>query len=372
MTTGMEQAKTEPVCKKSRFRLSLRGLMVLVLIIGGGLGWIVYRARVQREAIAVIRRAGGDVNVNLDWTSNPAPRLRLKPPGPAWMRKHLGPEYFDTVTYVFYGEAKPERKPHGDAVLQAACKFPGLQELCVVHTDATDAGVENIGNLRRLKSLDFRINEDMTARAVKDFGLLTELRELRLASIPLEDKDLGFLRSLTKLERLSLAGRKFRVTGEWLENIRDLKTLQRLELYDMAITTQTLKPIEGLTNLWLLQLHNARIDSLDSLRPLTQLRILTLYGNPIDDDDLAVLKAMPGLYSLDLRKTKITDRGVAILATFPGLMDLQLDGTAITDAALIELAKFPKLRTVWLRDTKLSDEAIEAFRKAHPGILIRQ
>jgi hypothetical protein len=28
--------------------------MVLVLIIGGGLGWVIHRARVQREAVAAI------------------------------------------------------------------------------------------------------------------------------------------------------------------------------------------------------------------------------------------------------------------------------------------------------------------------------
>ncbi len=37
-------------------RFSVRGLIVLVLVIGAGLGWIVRSAQVQREAVAAIER----------------------------------------------------------------------------------------------------------------------------------------------------------------------------------------------------------------------------------------------------------------------------------------------------------------------------
>ena len=48
-------------------RLSVRGLMILVLILGGGLGWIVHRAKTQRVAVAAIEKAGGWVRY--DWES---------------------------------------------------------------------------------------------------------------------------------------------------------------------------------------------------------------------------------------------------------------------------------------------------------------
>ena len=35
--------------------------MALVLLLGGGLGWVVHCARVQRDAVSAIRRAGGNV-----------------------------------------------------------------------------------------------------------------------------------------------------------------------------------------------------------------------------------------------------------------------------------------------------------------------
>ena len=41
--------------------------MVLVLLLGGGSGWIVHSARVQREAVEAIRKDQGLVRYNWDW-----------------------------------------------------------------------------------------------------------------------------------------------------------------------------------------------------------------------------------------------------------------------------------------------------------------
>ena len=41
-----------------RLRLSVRAMLLLVLLIGGGLGWLIRGARIQREAVAEIKRKG--------------------------------------------------------------------------------------------------------------------------------------------------------------------------------------------------------------------------------------------------------------------------------------------------------------------------
>ena len=48
-----------------RLRVSLRALMIIVLVLGCGLGWVVRRAHVQRDAVAAIERCGG--RVWYDW-----------------------------------------------------------------------------------------------------------------------------------------------------------------------------------------------------------------------------------------------------------------------------------------------------------------
>ncbi len=59
-------------------RLSLRGLIVVVLLIGGSLGWIVRSAHTQRDAVAAIGRAGGSVRYESGWTDDP----KLQTAGP--------------------------------------------------------------------------------------------------------------------------------------------------------------------------------------------------------------------------------------------------------------------------------------------------
>lgn len=51
--------------KRRAVRLSVPALMALVLLIGGGIGWVAYRARVQKDAVASIHKAGGNVLVDL-------------------------------------------------------------------------------------------------------------------------------------------------------------------------------------------------------------------------------------------------------------------------------------------------------------------
>jgi hypothetical protein len=48
-------------------RFSVRGLIVLVLVVGAGLGWTVRSARIQRDAVAAIERAGGSVGYHFQW-----------------------------------------------------------------------------------------------------------------------------------------------------------------------------------------------------------------------------------------------------------------------------------------------------------------
>jgi hypothetical protein len=50
-------------------RFSVRGLIVLVMVIGCWLGWIVQGAHVQRDAVAAIRRAGGEVEYDCYWSN---------------------------------------------------------------------------------------------------------------------------------------------------------------------------------------------------------------------------------------------------------------------------------------------------------------
>jgi hypothetical protein len=72
--------------------------MALVLIVGGGLGWVIHRAHVQRDAVAAIERVGGYVGYSWQRSKGNWVYPRRKPPGPDWVRRTLGPDFLDTVS----------------------------------------------------------------------------------------------------------------------------------------------------------------------------------------------------------------------------------------------------------------------------------
>ena len=60
-----DQANPESRLWRRLQRFSVRGMIVVVLLVGGSLGWFVRSARIQREAVAAIEKAGG--GVSYDW-----------------------------------------------------------------------------------------------------------------------------------------------------------------------------------------------------------------------------------------------------------------------------------------------------------------
>jgi hypothetical protein len=65
-------------------RLSVRGQIVLVLVVGAGLGWVVRSARTQRRAVAAITSASGIVVYDWEWSDG-----RSIPRGKPWAPKDL-------------------------------------------------------------------------------------------------------------------------------------------------------------------------------------------------------------------------------------------------------------------------------------------
>jgi hypothetical protein len=119
------------------------------------------------------------------------------------VRRTLGPDFLDTVTYVLlHGEQCD------DESLRAACRLPWLEELTVVKSSATDGAAEGIQDLTNLRLLDLRLNPGITRRTLRHIGALRELRTLilsfKLFPVPATGEDMAFLRRLTKLERLYL------------------------------------------------------------------------------------------------------------------------------------------------------------------------
>jgi Leucine-rich repeat (LRR) protein len=348
-----------------RVRFSVRALMVIVLTLGGGFGWFVHRAHVQRDAVEAIKRAGGSVGYGRR-IPNGSTTSRRDNPVTAWLRRRLGPDFTETATYVFLSGNQCD-----DEALKAACRLPWLEELWVENAGATDFAAEDLRHLRNLRVLDLKLNR-ITGRPLRHIGAMTELRELRLAMrlspVPLRDEDMAFLKRLTKLERLQLPADE--LTDAWLVYIADLKGLTSLELYRMAVTSDGLRHLRGLTNLTVLNLHGTRVTDLSELRPLSKVGVLCLAYTSAGDAALASLRGWPSLYALDLRKTSVTDAGLPDLQDLPALREVDLSGTNVTDLGLRHLTGLKRLRSVRVKETKVTDAGVEEFSKTNPLVTV--
>jgi len=244
-------------------RFSVRGLIVLVLVIGVWLGWIVRSVRIQRDAVTAIEKAHGRVMYDWQWKNGRStPRV-----GP-WrgLVDLLGVDYFNHVTWVV---------------------FPG---------EATDAEMAHLGNLARIDTLV------LDPSNVSDLGLahldrLTSLRWLSISSsVGSTDTRIMRLKTLTRLQGLNLD--RTDVTDAGLPHLKGLTGLELLGLSDTGITDSGLAHLGGLTNLHWLDLHGTQVTDagMAHLKGLTKLSNLFLEGTQVTDAGEKELKqALPTL-----------------------------------------------------------------------------
>jgi internalin A len=330
------------VMRPIRLRMSVRVLMMLVLLVGGVMGWWVHRARVQRDAVAEILRARGKVHYDWEVSYVPAsamyqPNPSGKPLWPRWLITRLGPDYFSDVKVVRLG---PD---DADAVMAAVGRLKTLGSFIANsrHVKLTDAGLAHLRGLAQLRFLDLSSSRNLSGGCL---AIVKDLKSLQRLSFPnarfFVDADLAPLAELTDLRFLCLRGPGIHDAG--LAHLRGLVNMHSLDLMDTQLTGVGLDHLRSMTRLESLYLDRTHVEKLDPVRHFTRLRSLSLASTPIADAALAELKGLDQLETLDL------------------------SGTRVTDAGLEHLRGLKKLRTLRVRGTTVSSEAVAALRKELP------
>ena len=301
-----DQAK--PVSRPWRrfLRFSVRGLVVLVLLIGVLMGWmarVVRTAQAQRDAVTAIKQAQGRVAYDWEWSKGqfiPGG----KPWAPKWLVDLIGEDYFGHVTQVTYANRR-------------GLSFAGTRQLLVsnerVRAQPTSA---SLGQPSEPVTSPLSEND----AALMHLNGLTEISDLDLSLSDITDAELAHLKGLTKLSSLDLEGNA--ITDAGLVHLRALNNLRELNLKFSKVTDAGLAHLKG-------------------LRSLT---ILKLGYNRVSDAGLARLKEMSNLVFLDLDCTAVSDAGLMRLKGLPKLSELRLYGTQVTDAGVNDLSlAFPRL-----------------------------
>jgi Leucine-rich repeat (LRR) protein len=250
-------------------RFSIRGLIVLVLVIGAGLGWLVRSARIQRDAVAAIKNAGGIVYYDYAWEGTYGNLgLPRKPWAPRWLVAVIGVDYFGQVTDVAFIN---DDSTATDTVIAQVGRLTRLQRLSLYGSGISDAWLEHISGL-------------------------TNLTELDLARTQVTDVWLSHLKALSNLSNLNLSST--RVTDAGLAHLNALPSLTSLDLQGTHITDAGLAHLKGLTHVSVLSLNLDHITDagLVHLKALTNLHWLHLHGNQVTDAGVKELEqALPSL-----------------------------------------------------------------------------
>ncbi len=106
------------------------------------------------------------------------------------------------------------------------------------------------------------------------------------------------------------------------------------------------------------------------LKDIPSLQDLDLGSLPLTDADLAQLSGLTNLRKLHMEKTPTTDAMLAHIAGLKNLTYLNLYGTQITDAGLTHLKGLTNLKSLYVFETKVTDAGIAATKQALPAVNI--
>ena len=419
-------ATYRPWWQRLPLRISVRALMILVLIHGAVLGWVVYRAHAQRDAVIAIRSCGGQVTYDWQLKRLPNGNAQLDPAGrpkaPKWLLDYLGYDFFGHVEHVVLGQKNTDAvmeqvehlgelrrisfrrgidlTPVARAGLDAlpnsgVSRFQGL--LGLMSTDLSPppfngANVKCLKNMTRLEALNFDDDTSITDADLTQLIRLTALRQLNLHDPRITDAGLTCLKDMTSLTNLMLTGTQVSANG--LQNLRAMKKLKFLNLTrtrvdDLApishlvllaslhisqtpISDRGLAPIVGLVGLDTLRLDRTNITgaSYGYFKSLSKLTDLSLQKTRLGDEGSFDLAKLTALIRLDLDDTQITDNTLAHLASLPKLRFLSLARTRVTDRGLGMLTECKSLKQLNVRGSKISRDGVRAFQEAHPYVKI--
>ena len=145
----LDQSQSASRPRRRLLRFSMRGLIVLVLVIGGGMGWLVRAVHIQHAAAAAISGIGGSVMYNWEW-NNGRSYSGATPWVPKWLSDRVGVDYFGHITSVWLCAVSMET----DAALAPVLRLTQLQRLSVTGSSVTDTGLARLRVMTTLSRLD--------------------------------------------------------------------------------------------------------------------------------------------------------------------------------------------------------------------------
>ncbi len=415
------ETKPIPKPRRRRWSISLRGLMLLVLIVGGLIGWEVNRVARIRKAVAVLERVPkappadpdpndlprplppmgfdspsavqvifGDESANGNWLGVPRSAWL-----PDWLQWAVGEDHFRHVTALMFsrrptpedwdaietlGTVQGLDFSEVDLADDDLSRLPicwDLRGLSLFDTKITDKALAGVAGLRNLRSLDLRLTK------VSDAGLaplanLTQLMELQLSFGAGTDSGLFHLQGLKNLRKLDVDGSNNEVSDLGLSYLRGMTQLEELSFNARHVTDKGIAVLVELPRLESLEidpafpkvaeaisLSRAGVELLGRFGHLETLHLTALMA--VDDTWLESIGRLTRLRHLVIGGDKITDAGLTHLSALTNLEELRISSPKVTDAGLKHLHPLTRLMNLSFY-ARIGDDGIASIRTALPAL----
>lgn len=296
---------------------------------------------------------------------------------PDWLRDILRSRYCGTVVGV-----NVNLKEMGDTRRQADVmarlrQLSHLQMLTIYGGRLSGSDMSQLANCRSLRGVMLK-RVTFPEKSFSVIGRLQSLTALSLSGTPVSESMLvtiGEMSDLTSLDlsddiwygmasrrRLrSLRGKGTQIDSWALRHLKDLRSLQHLDVRMTNVDDSALGHLSGLHSLESILADETRIrgDGLELLAALPRLSCLSLDGTTLSGDAGLALATLRNLEQLYLVRTTLTDEGVANFCRLRRLQELDLYATHVSDMSFGVLSELPVLTSVNVNDTRMSEGCIE-------------
>ncbi len=213
-----------------------------------------------------------------------------------------------------------------------------------------------------------------------------QMRDLDFKGLPLRDEELEqVVRDYKQLNHLDLQGTT--ITDKSLLHLGKLKDLKSLNLSGTGITGKELSQLKNVEHL---DLSYSQITNFNEISQLTQLKSLNLEGtsffdyidrnykggDPFEQDDsppirkynkeLLLLKPLKNLKKLSLAESWLDNEGLKDLKILNNIEILDISNTEITDKGIKHLSQLNNLKELYIYSYSISKKTLETLKTALP------
>jgi hypothetical protein len=162
-----------PKRKRRWFQFSLRTLMIFTLICAIGSACLaprLQRAQRQKSAVEGILKDGGVVWYDYEVNSEGNQIAGAERPGPAWLRKLLGDDFFADPVFA---------EVRTDSALENIGELSQLHGLALMNSRVTDSGLKHLESLRKLEWVNLNVT-NLTDAGLEQLARVRQLRSLMI------------------------------------------------------------------------------------------------------------------------------------------------------------------------------------------------